>query len=123
MLRRPPRFTRTTTLFPYTTLFRSVELQRATGTGECVEVVARRTAREQPRRGRPGDLLGILLDVDLHRAHAQRGLVPRPLERGVEVGAQRVHGAGGGRVQGGARWSRAEEECGKKCRVRGGEDI
>src|SRR3546814_20783458 len=29
MIRRPPRSTRTDTLFPYTTLFRSVPLQRA----------------------------------------------------------------------------------------------
>src|SRR3546814_8656214 len=29
MIRRPPRSTRTDTLFPYTTLFRSTELQRA----------------------------------------------------------------------------------------------
>src|SRR3546814_10027177 len=28
MIRRPPRSTRTDTLFPYTTLFRSVELRR-----------------------------------------------------------------------------------------------
>src|SRR3546814_14246609 len=28
MLRRPPRYTRTDTLFPYTTLFRSVNLPR-----------------------------------------------------------------------------------------------
>src|SRR3546814_19230096 len=28
MIRRPPRFTRTDTLFPYTTLFRSGEVQR-----------------------------------------------------------------------------------------------
>src|SRR3546814_14968561 len=32
MLRRPPRSTRTDTLFPYTTLFRSGKLAKATGT-------------------------------------------------------------------------------------------
>src|SRR3546814_4925700 len=31
MIRRPPRSTRTDTLFPYTTLFRSVALERARG--------------------------------------------------------------------------------------------
>src|SRR3546814_4177368 len=42
MLRRPPRSTRTDTLFPYTTLFRSetgvvrVVEDRCTGCGECV---------------------------------------------------------------------------------------
>src|SRR3546814_2222217 len=37
MCRRPPRSTRTDTLFPYTTLFRSVRAsgQRRTGAGEC----------------------------------------------------------------------------------------
>src|SRR3546814_7810292 len=39
-------------------------------------------------------------DVCSSDLHAQRGLVPRPLERGVEVGAQRVLGVGGGHVQG-----------------------
>src|SRR3546814_3124180 len=36
MIRRPPRSTRTDTLFPYTTLFRSGE-QRLTGTGRAEE--------------------------------------------------------------------------------------
>src|SRR3546814_17825548 len=38
MIRRPPRSTRTDTLFPYTTLFRSVEL----GPDETVELAERR---------------------------------------------------------------------------------
>src|SRR3546814_9378475 len=33
MIRRPPRSTRTDTLFPYTTLFRSIGLGRAGGVG------------------------------------------------------------------------------------------
>src|SRR3546814_20531136 len=33
MIRRPPRSTRTDTLFPYTTLFRSAWLRRRSGTG------------------------------------------------------------------------------------------
>src|SRR3546814_1249689 len=46
MIRRPPRSTRTDTLFPYTTLFRSwLGCPRATGRSE----IARRTAG--PRRG------------------------------------------------------------------------
>src|SRR3546814_6728828 len=39
MIRRPPRSTRTDTLFPYTTLFRSVALQ---GLGQLLEIVERR---------------------------------------------------------------------------------
>src|SRR3546814_2569952 len=46
MIRRPPRSTRTDTLFPYTTLFRSVELlhlpQRAGAVDAQVAVVERR---------------------------------------------------------------------------------
>src|SRR3546814_15425812 len=33
MIRRPPRSTRTDTLFPYTTLFRSLRTRRASGRG------------------------------------------------------------------------------------------
>src|SRR3546814_10935412 len=42
MIRRPPRSTRTDTLFPYTTLFRSdvVETPMAEGTGRRVRIVA-----------------------------------------------------------------------------------
>src|SRR3546814_4139354 len=43
MIRRPPRSTRTDTLFPYTTLFRSVLLA----------AVWCRDAVQRPRRGRP----------------------------------------------------------------------
>src|SRR6056297_3877068 len=44
MIRRPPRSTRTDTLFPYTTLFRS----RASGRPPCLPPL--RGARRQPRR-------------------------------------------------------------------------
>src|SRR3546814_2720920 len=47
MIRRPPRSTRTDTLFPYTTLFRS-NPRRARGAGSC----ARRSARPD-RDGHP----------------------------------------------------------------------
>src|SRR3546814_7162653 len=50
MLRRPPRSTRTYTLFPYTTLFRSVGLQAAlahSDLGRKAHLVAR-AARLQP---------------------------------------------------------------------------
>src|SRR3546814_20112541 len=51
MIRRPPRSTRTDTLFPYTTLFRSLGTQRRTAiesahgraTGHCQDARARRT--------------------------------------------------------------------------------
>src|SRR3546814_4916114 len=38
MIRRPPRSTRTDTLFPYTTLFRSVNLASSAGRAEAVAI-------------------------------------------------------------------------------------
>src|SRR3546814_9521348 len=39
MIRRPPRSTRTDTLFPYTTLFRSVNMQLAVGAAlDCLQL-------------------------------------------------------------------------------------
>src|SRR3546814_8263971 len=45
MVRRPPRSTRTDTLFPYTTLFRSH--------GVCFQASRRRSCRPTPRKNRP----------------------------------------------------------------------
>src|SRR3546814_8619318 len=75
MIRRPPRYTRTDTLFPYTTLFRS-------GRGEGAEVVAGLD---------PGDRLdqlrGGLLADQRYRQRPELGLEPSPLVR--EVGVRR----------------------------------
>src|SRR3546814_13507899 len=56
MIRRPPRSTRTDTLFPYTTLFRSHRFRR-TAQRPCRgappgQAAARRHARRDPRRRR-----------------------------------------------------------------------
>src|SRR3546814_14979506 len=40
MIRRPPRSTRTDTLFPYTTLFRSTHVVCATDCGRCASLIA-----------------------------------------------------------------------------------
>src|SRR3546814_5669704 len=62
MIRRPPRSTRTDTLFPYTTLFRS---QRGVGRGpgrgderEARPQDARQAARRSPQGARPGRQVG-----------------------------------------------------------------
>src|SRR3546814_700320 len=52
MIRRPPRSTRTDTLFPYTTLFRSADRRRQT-------VRTDRTRRRPGSRARSGSSLGI----------------------------------------------------------------
>src|SRR3546814_9488279 len=49
MIRRPPRSTRTDTLFPYTTLFRSIGLRHRQGHDE----VGRARAGRGQSRGRP----------------------------------------------------------------------
>src|SRR3546814_13895194 len=64
MIRRPPRPTRTDTLFPYTTLFRSIEQQRRLAFG-CGEL-------QPPRRGLVGGF--YLGDNTGERAVAQRVL-------------------------------------------------
>src|SRR3546814_5210951 len=49
MIRRPPRFTRTDTLFPYTTLFRSPGERRLQAEGGGEAVVDRRQAGQRVR--------------------------------------------------------------------------
>src|SRR3546814_20318124 len=54
MIRRPPRSTRTDTLFPYTTLFRSGSLRNRPRRGGCRPSRGRRAGRgrSRPRRSR-----------------------------------------------------------------------
>src|SRR3546814_12090669 len=79
MIRRPPRSTRTDTLFPYTTLFRSKQLGRK----DCLVCNAE---GDQPN-GQPASLLGrvdaIVKGVD---AVLQAGLEPWQLLRSVDGG-------------------------------------
>src|SRR3546814_3713979 len=49
-MRRPPRSTRTDTLFPYTTLFRSPQLSTAQAPTGGAHILARRAHREQGRQ-------------------------------------------------------------------------
>src|SRR3546814_1158190 len=80
MIRRPPRSTRTDTLFPYTTLFRSVLL------GAHVQAAGRLAEDQDPgREGQPsgkGDLLLVAagqrpqIDVDARRPDAERVDMP-----------------------------------------------
>src|SRR3546814_5813308 len=73
MIRRPPRSTRTDTLFPYTTLFRSV----AAAAAECV---FQRALREEQRR----EDTQTLTDGIVHgESGVIDGDVPGVLARGV----------------------------------------
>src|SRR3546814_948444 len=49
MIRRPPRSTRTDTLFPYTTLFRSVPSTRKISSSGGISEVTTRHSRRRPR--------------------------------------------------------------------------
>src|SRR3546814_7056392 len=71
MIRRPPRSTRTDTLFPYTTLFRSREqlFQPVGRLGPANDVADRREEGEIEARGQPRDPRALRGD---HRVHVAR---------------------------------------------------
>src|SRR3546814_7412818 len=107
MIRRPPRSTRTDTLFPYTTLFRS--RSSATGPAQFVD----ETWLEMLRKHRPDlaalprpEALGLRTDPDLSKAMAEAYAVENArglYESGLPVTEQTVYmahhfGLGGARA-------------------------
>src|SRR3546814_14033562 len=66
MIRRPPRSTRTDTLFPYTTLFRSLE--RTAPLDEHATPRGARDARQDGARRRNRERAGACRDEDRHGA-------------------------------------------------------
>src|SRR3546814_5132926 len=95
MIRRPPRSTRTDTLFPYTTLFRSLPelpaLDRAIAIVERQDQVRSRSAH--PPRGKAGDIAELLDRLHHALAHlrADIGFVVDDARHGL----QRHTGLGG----------------------------
>src|SRR3546814_19692194 len=97
MIRRPPRSTRTDTLFPYTTLFRSLVVPALLlwrGQARGVDEGRRRRARDadadargQAAMGNPQPLLerSRLSRAKEHRAQDTRGPQPRPAAHGGAV--------------------------------------
>src|SRR3546814_15108499 len=75
MIRRPPRSTRTDTLFPYTTLFRSGQRQRARAGAQQFEVGADLYAAAQ------GDEQALAAVAPAHVDAGGRGFQPRPADR------------------------------------------
>src|SRR3546814_10227117 len=72
MIRRPPRSTRTDTLFPYTTLFRSKSL-------ENMDNVVAKIALKRASHSKRGAFLFILLALTLGAsACRQSGYTPKP---------------------------------------------
>src|SRR3546814_8578116 len=97
MIRRPPRSTRTDTLFPYTTLFRSIDLEpgvfgleafaeavgqhrgvRSIGKGRAEAAVFRLEDAVDSREAPPGELGAV--DAGLRRAAGMH-----PLHHGFEL--------------------------------------
>src|SRR3546814_3752459 len=123
MIRRPPRSTRTDTLFPYPTLFRSGVVR--TYAGAPVAAAARRHGRAEPRaalRQSDGDA------VARHAAISRRPAVRRRLQARLsgrlrQAGASAGQGAGGlARAQpgtGGATWKALAEPVPKMSLDRG----
>src|SRR3546814_4991619 len=104
MIRRPPRSTRTDTLFPYTTLFRSLgidqafgnqfpdrilETQRAIDPDQVLHPLARQGTRRSPLRIGSEHLLGIADNRIIHRHDDVAALGPDlhrivPLESDID---------------------------------------
>src|SRR3546814_19791350 len=69
MIRRPPRSTRTDTLFPYTTLFRSPIWSREVSkmAGRALNKLSAVQAAKITKPGRHSDGGGLYLFIDKHR--------------------------------------------------------
>src|SRR3546814_2619851 len=70
MIRRPPRSTRTDTLFPYTTLFRSTVCAPASGSASPGSLAARSTGARASRRMR-GDMVFLISRSEEHTSELQ----------------------------------------------------
>src|SRR3546814_13906378 len=85
MIRRPPRSTRTDTLFPYTTLFRSV-VHHAEGVPHVALMVDEEASGIQRAGSNPGDL--AVVDVELE----QECVVDRTRDQHrIALARQRIH--------------------------------
>src|SRR3546814_7060111 len=99
MIRRPPRSTRTDTLFPYTTLFRSVfRVIIADGPGLCVPL-GERYLKHQARPGANGQdrrigLAPVLAQRRQHHAHDRFIVGEHGLQRIVEPARAIAFGGG-----------------------------
>src|SRR3546814_18457404 len=91
MIRRPPRSTRTDTLFPYTTLFRS----RPVGETEIPEILLRAPAV----RGARGKSIFFEIDLPVRRMfrHARQGQIVGDV--GAAIGAGIREGVVGGKAE------------------------
>src|SRR3546814_6145805 len=102
MIRRPPRSTRTDTLFPYTTLFRSPRGRRTRGPPALARARTRRTGVVRHGWIRPDRHCRVPLRHEraVPRLRARGGFAARRLDRAGACPPERA--AGTGRRQGGA---------------------
>src|SRR3546814_5656585 len=92
MIRRPPRSTRTDTLFPYTTLFRSRAVDCAVGTCEALMTLGP-VAGEAVRCSDDGTLVEQAVTLSLpHGIHARPAARIGECGRGFQADIQLVHG-------------------------------
>src|SRR3546814_12616804 len=98
MIRRPPRSTRTDTLFPYTTLFRSAD-RRAEG--KAVGGTARRHQDRADSAGKRQGSCGHSGEREVDAQHRVGALDRRctPVRAGERAGAVRGTGTAGGRTE------------------------
>jgi len=55
---------------------------------QCIQIAARTGAGDEACRCQPGDILGVLLGIHLHRCHPHGGGFRRPFDHGVEICTQ-----------------------------------
>src|SRR3546814_15599929 len=85
MIRRPPRSTRTDTLCPYTTLFRSMKVNSVAGLTRGAEM--RDRVLDLARVGMPDDAIAAVLTDEGHRSPSCAGSVlPITVQR-IRLGA------------------------------------
>src|SRR3546814_12933173 len=92
MIRLPPRAKRTDTLFPYTTLFRSVLVQRIDRPADLLEVQHRIVGGADPDAGTVDDRLCDRLEAGApvhpalqHQVALRQGIDAEALEAGIVV--------------------------------------
>src|SRR3546814_18685982 len=117
MIRLPPRSTRTDTLFPYTTLFRSVAAARQ---------YRRRIARQDDRRMKikePGLTEAAINARANEKAKKRKEVRDRMLAtKTIEKGLLMVHPGKGKGKSTRSEERRGGKECGRTCRYRWSQD-
>src|SRR3546814_12563973 len=114
MIRRPPRSTRTATLFPYTTLFRSLRPRGRGGRRDRLQLLdvppPRRPARVLPARSADADHAGIeLRHLPLQQGTPRAPLLPDLRRRALPRGRGSAH-------RGRPEERRGGKECVSTCR-------